>query len=95
MPLTSHRLRTRTIYTGRVQGVGFRASTHALAQRFPITGFVRNEPDGSVLCEAQGSAADLERFHSSLREHLARFIKNETSSAIPPLLGEPDFTIQR
>lgn len=95
MPLASHHLRQRTIYTGRVQGVGFRASTHALAQRFPITGFVRNEPDGSVLCESQGSAADLECFHATLREHLARFITHESASAIPFVHDEPDFTIQR
>lgn len=40
--------------TGRVQGVGFRWGTLRLAQQLGITGFVRNQPDGSVYVEAQG-----------------------------------------
>lgn len=40
--------------TGRVQGVGFRWGTLRLAQQFGITGFVRNQADGTVYVEAQG-----------------------------------------
>lgn len=41
--------------TGRVQGVGFRWGTLKLAQELGITGFVRNQADGTVYVEAQGS----------------------------------------
>ena len=41
--------------TGRVQGVGFRWGTLELAQELGITGFVRNQADGTVYVEAQGS----------------------------------------
>ncbi|MGM0434749.1 MAG: acylphosphatase, partial [Pseudomonadota bacterium] len=33
---------------GRVQGVSFRDSTRIQAQRLGITGYARNQPDGSV-----------------------------------------------
>ena len=47
-----------TVY-GRVQGVAFRAYTQAEAIRLGITGWVKNQPDGSVRVEAVGSEAAL------------------------------------
>jgi len=38
----------RIIVSGRVQGVGFRYYTKIEADRFGITGWVRNLPDGKV-----------------------------------------------
>jgi len=40
--------------TGRVQGVGFRNFTQMRARRLGVTGWVRNERDGSVRLEAEG-----------------------------------------
>lgn len=40
--------------TGRVQGVGFRNFTRTRARRLGVTGWVRNERDGSVRLEAEG-----------------------------------------
>jgi len=45
---------------GRVQGVAFRWHTRAAARRLGLTGWVRNEPDGSVRVVAEGSRAALE-----------------------------------
>lgn len=42
-------------YAGRVQGVGFRANAQYLARRYPVTGFVRNLPDGRVHLVAEGA----------------------------------------
>lgn len=39
---------------GRVQGVFFRASTKDIADQLGVHGRVSNEPDGSVLIEAEG-----------------------------------------
>ncbi len=47
---------------GRVQGVGFRYFTLCAARERGLLGWVRNEPDGSVLCEVQGPADAVERF---------------------------------
>jgi acylphosphatase len=48
--------------SGKVQGVFFRASTMEKAHELGITGFVRNERDGSVYIEAEGSEEQLEQF---------------------------------
>ena len=47
--------------SGRVQGVFYRASTMDTARRLGITGWVRNEPDGSVYLEAEGTKAQLDQ----------------------------------
>ncbi|PJJ58891.1 acylphosphatase [Hymenobacter chitinivorans] len=40
---------------GRVQGVFFRQSTRAEAQRLGLTGYARNNADGTVTIEAEGT----------------------------------------
>jgi acylphosphatase len=45
---------------GRVQGVGFRASVQARALKLGLTGYARNQFDGSVDVVAEGERANLE-----------------------------------
>ncbi len=47
------------IFTGRVQGVGFRFTAQRIALRYELTGFVRNLPNGSVEMLAQGRPEDV------------------------------------
>lgn len=47
--------------TDKVQGVWFRDSTRRKAEELHITGFVRNEPDGSVYLEAEGDENALKK----------------------------------
>lgn len=42
------------IFKGRVQGVGFRATTYSLAQELGLKGTVENLEDGTVEIYAQG-----------------------------------------
>ena len=49
--------RARIIVTGRVQGVGFRASCAREAVRLGVAGSVRNRIDGSVEVLAEGDEA--------------------------------------
>ncbi|MCX6311883.1 MAG: acylphosphatase [Bacteroidetes bacterium] len=48
--------------SGKVQGVFFRATTQKVAIRIGLSGFVRNETDGKVFIEAQGTAEQLNEF---------------------------------
>ena len=48
------------VVTGRVQGVAFRLYAEQEARRRGVTGWVRNEPDGSVVGHFEGPAADVE-----------------------------------
>ena len=47
-------VRRRMRFHGRVQGVGFRYAAKYLAQSLRLTGWVKNEYDGTVLMEIQG-----------------------------------------
>ena len=49
-------------YTGRVQGVGFRATVRNIARGFDVTGTVRNLPDGRVELIAEGEKNEVAAF---------------------------------
>jgi len=73
----SERKVIRQIYHGRVQGVGFRWTSSRIASRFPVTGYVKNLPDGTVELIAAGSQSDVNNF---LSEVANTFERNITSS---------------
>ena len=64
--MTQEALEIRVV--GKVQGVGFRWFTCQTAEEFGICGWVRNEPDGSVLIQARGSSPQMTLFKSKLEE---------------------------
>ena len=47
-------IRKKYKFYGRVQGVGFRYTAKYLAQSLGLTGWVKNEYDGTVKMEVQG-----------------------------------------
>ena len=53
-------IRRRYRATGRVQGVGFRYTVMQAAKASGLTGWVRNEYDGSVITELQGTEEAME-----------------------------------
>jgi len=83
------------VYIGRVQGVGFRALTRAIVADFAISGWVRNESDGSVRLEVQGSAGELDACCNAIDQQLGRFIVSTRTHSLVVLEGEQGFRIVR
>jgi acylphosphatase len=86
-------IRKQVRYTGRVQGVGFRAAARGVARQHPVTGWVRNEPDGSVLLEVQGSAAAMEAVLAGIRDRMRRNIASATAMEAAVREDEREFEI--
>lgn len=78
---------TKVLYAGRVQGVGFRATTAGLARGFAVDGSVRNLEDGRVEVVARGEAAEVEAFLEAIRAALGDKIRGVGRESVEP--GEP------
>ncbi|KRL58738.1 hypothetical protein FC95_GL000605 [Lentilactobacillus kefiri DSM 20587 = JCM 5818] len=63
--------------SGRVQGVGFRWATIQIAQELNISGWVKNERNGSVTIVASGTNENLEKFISKIKNSPTPFAKVE------------------
>jgi acylphosphatase len=72
------RKRAHVIYSGRVQGVGFRYSVREVACGFEVTGFARNLPDGRVELVAEGEEDELKGFLDAIHQsQLGNYIRGE------------------
>ncbi len=67
----------RVIYSGHVQGVGFRFSTLDIARGFELDGFVRNLSDGTVELAARGSTAQVEQFLAAIKQRMGSYITDD------------------
>jgi len=79
--------RLHVIYTGRVQGVGFRFTALDAANKFKLTGWVKNLPDGRVEMVAEGEEAALEKFSAEINSTMATYI-HEKNEYYEPTTGE-------
>jgi acylphosphatase len=65
-------------YSGRVQGVGFRATVRHIACGYEVTGTVCNLPDGRVELIAEGAKLELKAFLEGIAQsELSGFIANQ------------------
>lgn len=66
--------RRRVVYTGRVQGVGFRFSVRQIAQTIAVTGFVKNLRNGNVELVAEGAPAELDSLLAGINSAMDGYI---------------------
>lgn len=80
---------------GRVQGVWYRASCRDRARALNLSGFVRNEPDGSVYAEAEGAPDALDQLAAWCRQGPPRAEVERVEVSEGPLRGFEGFEVKR
>lgn len=80
---------------GKVQGVFFRANAKEVATNLELTGFVKNEADGSVLIQVEGPEEKLQEFITWCRTGSVRSRVESVDCHEIPAIGRPDFIIRK
>ena len=84
-------IRRHLVFHGWVQGVGFRYRACHAAEAFGATGWVRNDFDGTVTMEIQGTEDQIDRVILSIERGSYIRIENLESRTIPIVEDERGF----
>ena len=87
-------IRRHIVFHGWVQGVGFRYYASHAAALCGATGWVRNEYDGSVTMEIQGTEAQIDRVILAIERGRYIRIENMETRTIPLLPDERGFRVR-
>ena len=82
------------LFTGQVQGVGFRQTAWSIARKFAVVGYVRNLRTGQVELVAQGDVAEVERYVDDLCQRMVDYIASRQDSD-SPVCDYDDFEIRQ
>lgn len=86
--------RVRCVVRGVVQGVGFRWFVLQRARRWKVTGWVRNNRNGSVSLEMQGSRDSLEMMRDEISQGPSwSRVDSVNMREIPVVTGERGFQV--
>lgn len=77
------KIRKHFIFTGEVQGVGFRWNAKQIALKYSISGWVENRYDGSVEMEAEGTTEDINCLIEELKCARWAYIERIDEEEIP------------
>jgi acylphosphatase len=67
--------RTIALFSGRVQGVGFRYTCRNIALQYNVVGYVRNLPDGRVEVVIEGPHEQMDELLEAVQQRMAGFVK--------------------
>ncbi|MCE5277131.1 MAG: acylphosphatase [Planctomycetaceae bacterium] len=81
-------------FFGTVQGVGFRWLACRVAKSYDIRGYVRNCPDGTVECVAEGPADQIDGFIGDLKERMSGYIRKVQQQTAPAAGTFDSFTVR-
>lgn len=82
------------LFSGYVQGIGFRYTTERIGRKFPVTGYVRNLPNGKVELVAEGEERALQDFLKAVEEAFKSFIRGTEVRWKEPAGGWQEFGIK-
>ena len=85
-------IRRHIVFTGWVQGVGLRYRARHAAALYGCTGWVRNEWDGSVTMEIQGTQEQIDSVILAIERGAYVRIENMDSRTSPVVAGERGFS---
>lgn len=77
----------RVRFAGNVQGVGFRYRTRELALAFPVSGYVKNLPNGEVELTVEGCTTAVWALVAAVERRMRSNI-NQTTSEMIAVTGE-------
>lgn len=80
-------------FEGNVQNIGFRFEVQSHAKPLGITGYAKNNDDGTVTAQLQGNLEDINRVISDLHNIDRIQIDSMTEKEIPLDYYENDFII--
>lgn len=83
------------VFRGRVQGVGFRFTTSRIAASHGVSGWVRNQPDGTVELVATGPKRAVRAFVDDVQDTMAGYISSMDESPCPGHERPASFEIRR
>jgi acylphosphatase len=93
--MTDSLVRQTIHFAGEVQGVGFRYTALQVATSYPVTGFVRNLPNGQVEMVVEGKRESVDAFVNALAFRMRNHIHQSTVES-SSVTGEFDgFNIRR
>jgi acylphosphatase len=87
-------IRRTTHFSGTVQGVGFRYTARAAAKHYPVTGYVRNLPDGRVELVAEGDASAIDQLVADIHRQMEGYVKKTTDFDSEPTGEFKEFSIR-
>ena len=87
-------IRAHIVVSGMVQGVGYRYFTVRNAMKLGLTGWVRNEYDGTVLLEIQGSEYMINKLLVGLNHNQFITIDWMDTEEIPLDAEEKSFSVR-
>lgn len=88
-------VRKQITFYGRVQGVGFRYTARHAADSLGLTGWVRNEYDGSVMMQVQGEEVKIDHMLHILNDDMYIDIQDMDIKSLPVIDDDIRFIIQR